>query len=91
MTFKKAIVLTAAVFALGACSITVDDDGYGYHRHSDNWDGGNVTATLDDGQTVSFGCPDNMKAFVVSENDGDKVIYGCRSGNVPVPTTGDGY
>jgi hypothetical protein len=83
--FKLALVAATAL-GLGACSIQVDEGSGHYRHHSNKWDGGGVTAALPNGDTVSFGCPSDMKAFVVSNGRGhDGVIYGCRSEDVPVP------
>ncbi|UTW55972.1 hypothetical protein [Kordiimonas sp. SCSIO 12610] len=85
MKLVKFAALAATVFALGACSIRVDEGNGRYRHHSDSWNGDAVTASLPNGNSVSFGCPSNMTAFVVTSDDEGQAIYGCRTSNVPVP------
>jgi hypothetical protein len=85
MKLVKLVVLTATVFALGACSIRVDEGNGRYRHHSNSWKGDNVTTSLPNGNSVSFGCPSDMTAFVVTSDDDGQAIYGCRTNNVPVP------
>ncbi len=86
MKLVKLAVLTATVLALGACSIRVDEGRDHYRRHNNDWNGDNVTASLPSGESVSFGCPSDMTAFVVtSDDDEGYAVYGCRTANVPVP------
>ena len=82
------VSITPAIFlSLGACAITVSDDGV--HRYDDHdYKGDYMTITLPDGDRTSFRCPKELNAFIVNEDSTDGIIYGCRSDNFPVPDAG---
>jgi len=82
----NALIVSTACFMLGACSISVDDDGIysgrDHHRSSKDY----VSVTLPSGDKDGFSCPDEMDVFIVdATEEGKGLIYGCRSKNAALP------
>lgn len=77
-----AIIVSAAALTLGACSISVTDDGVG--RYHGDYDYDRVTVTLPDGDRDSFSCPQGTSSFVINRKDeGLGMAYGCRTNGSP--------
>ena len=82
-----AIIVSAACLTLGACSISVDDDGV--YSGGDHHRGGRdyVSVTLPSGDKDRLRCPNEMDIFVVdSTAQGKGLIYGCRSRDAALPS-----
>ncbi|WP_262691875.1 hypothetical protein [Kordiimonas aestuarii] len=81
MRAKDALILSILSVGLGACSISVEGEDRGYGPRHYDWDGGQATVKLPDGQRVKFGCPDGTSLFVRDRTDkGGELVYGCRTG-----------
>lgn len=86
----NAILVSAACLALGACSVSISDDGidrnYRDYEHSDR-----ITVTLPNGDRDRFVCPEGTTSFVLNYKDeGLGMVYGCRTNGTPMPTIGTG-
>jgi len=84
MKLINAILVSALALSLAACSISIEDGGYG----NDIYDGraDYVTVTLPSGQKDSFRCPQEMEVFVVDDTEeGRGMVYGCRSRGAATP------
>ncbi len=85
MKLINATLVSCAMLSLSACAVSIGDGAYDYDgEHRSRYD--NVTVTLPSGDHDSFGCPDEMEAFVVdSVKEGKGMIYGCRSRDAALP------
>lgn len=85
MKALNAILVSAACLTLGACAITVTDDGIyddDYDHHRDR-----LTVTLPNGSRDGFSCPRGTSSFVINRTDeGLGMVYGCRTDGTPMPT-----
>ena len=74
---------TAAAFTLGACSISVTDDGVSRYNNRD-YGQDRVTVTLPNGDRDGFSCPEGTSSFVINKKDeGLGMAYGCRTNGSP--------
>lgn len=81
----NALILPAVCLSLGACSISVSDDGIdrNYSRGDYN---DSVTVTLPNGDRDRFNCPDGTTSFVINlKDEGVGMAYGCRTNGTPMP------
>lgn len=81
----NALLVPAACLMLGACSISVTDDGI-YDDYRDNHRD-RLTVTLPNGDRDGFSCPRGTSSFVINRSDeGLGMVYGCRTDGTPMPT-----
>ncbi len=81
-------LVSAAALALGACSISVTDDGVS--RYNSGYDHDRVTVTLPNGDRDGFSCPQGTSSFVINRKaEGLGMAYGCRTDGAPVPVFDD--
>ncbi len=81
----NAIFVSAACLTLGACAITVTDDGINRSGHNSDTDF--VSVKLPSGARGTISCPQEMEVFVVNRtSEGRGLVYGCRTDDARVPT-----
>lgn len=82
------IIVSALCLTLGACSVSISEDGVNRHSRS-NRDYDRLTVTLPNGDRDSFSCPSGTSSFVINRKDeGQGMVYGCRTDGTPMPTLG---
>ena len=86
----NALIVPAACLLLGACSVSITDDGierdYRDYKKDDR-----ITVTLPNGDRDSFSCPDGTTSFVLNRKDeGLGMVYGCRTNGAPMPSLDGG-
>jgi len=82
----NAIFASAACLMLGACSISVDDDGISSGSRHRSYNSDHVSVTLPSGEKDSFSCPDEMDIFIIDNTaEGKGLVYGCRSRGATIP------
>ena len=83
------IIVSAVCLTLGACSVSISEDGV---NRSNNRNYDRLTVTLPNGDRDSFSCPSGTSSFVINRKDeGQGMVYGCRTDGTPMPTLeGDG-
>ena len=78
------ILVSAVCLTLGACSVSISEDGMN-RSHSRDYD--RLTVTLPNGDRDSFSCPSGTSSFVINRKDeGQGMVYGCRTDGTPMPT-----
>jgi hypothetical protein len=81
----NAIFASAACLALGACAITISDEGVGRGNYDSDRDF--ISVKLPSGERGSIRCPEEMEVFVVNATaKGKGMMYGCRTRDAAVPT-----
>ncbi len=89
MKTLNTIIASAVCLGLGACSVSISEDGV--NRHSSNYDHDRITVTLPNGDRDGFNCPKGTSSFVINRKDeGLGMAYGCRTDGSPMPTFEDG-
>ncbi len=83
------ILASAVCLTLGACSVSISDDGISrqnrVHRDYDQDD--RITVTLPNGDLDRFTCPAGTTSFVINRKDeGKGMAYGCRTNGSAPPT-----
>jgi uncharacterized lipoprotein len=90
MKLINATIVSAVCLTLGACSVSITDDGV-KRDYRDYEKDDRITVTLPNGDRDNFSCPAGTTSFVLNRKDeGMGMAYGCRTNGAPMPTLGDG-
>ena len=82
----KAILASCAGLMLGACSVSISEDGL-ERDYRDYEKDDRITVTLPNGDRDRFTCPEGTTSFVINRKDkGLGMAYGCRTNGSPVPS-----
>lgn len=80
------IFVSAVCLTLGACSVSISEDGM-ERSYRDYEKDDRVTVTLPNGDRDRFSCPQGTTSFVINRKDeGLGMAYGCRTNGSPTPT-----
>ena len=86
----NAILVSAVCLSLGACSVSISDDGID-RNYRDYEKDDRITVTLPNGDRDRFTCPEGTTSFVLNRKDeGLGMAYGCRTNGSPMPTLNGG-
>lgn len=86
----NATIISVACLMLGACSVSITDDGI-ERDYRDYEKDDRITVTLPNGDLDRFSCPEGTTSFVLNRKDeGLGMAYGCRTNGAPMPTLGNG-
>lgn len=80
------IIVSAVCLTLGACSVSISEDGL-ERNYRDYEEDDRITVTLPNGDRDRFTCPEGTTSFVINRKDeGLGMAYGCRTNGSPMPT-----
>lgn len=88
MKALRVTLLSAAAFAVSACSVSISEDGM-ERSYRDYDEDDRITVTLPNGDRDRFTCPEGTTSFVINRKDeGLGMAYGCRTNGSPMPYFG---